>query len=161
MLTHCPVSAEERLCPARLDLHESGKALKKTSTATGFWFFKISLLKIWKDFKVLSRFMQKWIQPPACSNHSLHRILSAGTLLFDEKSAKVLLYFGLDCGMLEFFTHELWSKEQSMSLPHFWSTVRQKRCKPWSKQEGGWIHFCMKRFRTLNSYQIFKIKNKK
>ncbi len=34
-------------------------------------------------------------------------------------------------------------------------------CKPWSKQAGGWIHFCMKRLRTLNSYQIFKIKNKK
>jgi hypothetical protein len=30
-----------------------------------------------------------------------------GALLFDEKYAKVLLYFGLDCGMLEFFTHEL------------------------------------------------------
>jgi hypothetical protein len=26
---------------------------------------------------------------------------------------------------------------------------------------GGWSHFCMKRLRTLNSYQIFKIKNKK
>jgi hypothetical protein len=25
----------------------------------------------------------------------------AGALLFDEKSAKVLLYFGLDCRMLE------------------------------------------------------------
>jgi hypothetical protein len=29
----------------------------------------------------------------------------AGALLFDEKSAKVLHYFGLDCGMLEFFTY--------------------------------------------------------
>ncbi len=33
-------------------------------------------------------------------------------------------------------------------------------CKPWSKQVGGWINFCMKRLKTLNSYQIFKIKNK-
>jgi hypothetical protein len=33
-----------------------------------------------------------------------------------KKSAKVLLYFDLDCGMLEF-----------LSLPHFWSTVRRKR----------------------------------
>jgi hypothetical protein len=33
--------------------------------------------------------------------------LLAGALLFDEKkSAKVLLYFGFDCGMLEFCTHE-------------------------------------------------------
>jgi hypothetical protein len=26
----------------------------------------------------------------------------AGALSFDEKSAKVQLYFGLDCGMMEF-----------------------------------------------------------
>jgi hypothetical protein len=29
------------------------------------------------------------------------------------------------------------------------------------KQAGGWIYFCMKQLRTLNSYKIFKIKNKK
>jgi hypothetical protein len=39
----------------------------------------------------------------------------------------MLLYFGLDCEMLEFFTHEPKSKEQSMSLPLFWSMVRRKR----------------------------------
>jgi hypothetical protein len=47
-----------------------------------------------------------------------------------KKSAKVLLYFGLDCGMLEFFkycTDEPSSKEQLLTLPHFWSTVLQKR----------------------------------
>ncbi len=33
--------------------------------------------------------------------------------------------------------------------------------KPWSQQAGGWIHFWVKRLRTLNSYQIFKIKNRK
>jgi hypothetical protein len=44
-----------------------------------------------------------------------------------KKSAKVLLYFRLDSGMLEFFTHELYSNEQLIFLPHFWSTVRQKR----------------------------------
>jgi hypothetical protein len=27
-------------------------------------YFLISVLNTWKDFKVLSRFMQKWIQPP-------------------------------------------------------------------------------------------------
>jgi hypothetical protein len=35
----------------------------------------------------------------------------AGALSFDEKSAKVQLYIGLDCGMMEFFTCELQSKE--------------------------------------------------
>jgi hypothetical protein len=29
-----------------------------------------------------------------------------------------------------------------------------------SQQAGGWIRFCMKRLKTLNSSQIFKIKNK-
>ena len=34
-------------------------------------------------------------------------------------------------------------------------------CKPWTEQAGGWIPFCMKRLRTLNSYQYSrsKIKN--
>ncbi len=30
-----------------------------------------------------------------------------------------------------------------------------------TEQAGGWDHFCMERLRTLNSYKIFKIKNKK
>jgi hypothetical protein len=39
----------------------------------------------------------------------LHRILSSYRLAhfyLMKKSAKVLHYFGLDCGMLKFFTHE-------------------------------------------------------
>ncbi len=52
-----------------------------------------------------------------------------------------------------------------MSLSHFWCMVWRKRLRfehmqTVSKQAGGWIHFCMKRLRTLNSYQIFKIKIK-
>jgi hypothetical protein len=45
----------------------------------------------------------------ACSDHRLHRILSSYWLapfFLIIKSAKVLLYLGLDYGMLEFFTHE-------------------------------------------------------
>ncbi len=34
-------------------------------------------LYVWFKFKVLSRFMQNWTQPPACSDHGLHRILSS------------------------------------------------------------------------------------
>jgi hypothetical protein len=37
------------------------------------------------------------------------------------------LYFGLDWGMMEFFTCEPPSKEQLISLSHFWSTVWRKR----------------------------------
>jgi len=66
-------------------------------------------LEFWKDLKVLSCFMQKLIQPPACSDHGLHRILSSYWLVhfyLMTKSAKELLYIGLDCEMLEFFTPE-------------------------------------------------------
>ncbi len=74
--------------------------------------------------------MLKWFQPPACSEHGLHRILSSywlAHIYLLKKSAKVLLYFGLDCGMMEFVSFELQSKEQLISLPHFWSTVWWKR----------------------------------
>jgi hypothetical protein len=38
---------------------------------------------------------------------------------------------------------------------------RKVSYKPWSEQAGGWIHFCMKRLRTLKSFQIFKTEIKK
>jgi hypothetical protein len=44
--------------------------LKKWSTALGFWFFNL-VLNFWRDFKVLSRFIQKRIQPLACSDRGL------------------------------------------------------------------------------------------
>jgi hypothetical protein len=49
----------------------------------------------------------------------------AGALLFDEN-----IYqsgFGLDCGMMKFFTFKPQSKEQLMPLPRLWSTVWRKR----------------------------------
>ncbi len=42
----------------------------------------------------------------------------------------VLHYFSLDCGMLEFVKYSSYkpeSKEQLLTLPHFWSPVRWKR----------------------------------
>ncbi len=51
--------------------------LEKDINHYRFFDFLISLLNIWKDFKLLSRFMQIWIQPPACLDHGLHRILSS------------------------------------------------------------------------------------
>jgi len=65
--------------------------------------FLISVLNIWNNFKVLRRFMQNWTQPPACSDHGLYRILSSYWLAhfyLMKKSAKELLYFGLDCIMM-------------------------------------------------------------
>ncbi len=47
-----------------------------------------------------------------------------------KKSANLLHYFDLDCKMLEFFKysiHEPSSKEQFLTLTHFWSAVWRKR----------------------------------
>ncbi len=41
-----------------------------------FWVFNM-ILNIWKDFKVLGRFIQKCLQPPASSAHALYGILSS------------------------------------------------------------------------------------
>ena len=48
--------------------------LEKDINRRRFYIFFISLLNIWKDFKSLSRFMKKRIQPPTCLDHSLHVI---------------------------------------------------------------------------------------
>ncbi len=115
-----------------MDLHESGiigEPFKRTSTTICLNFLFL-ILNNWKDFKVLSHFMQKWIQPPAFSDHGLHRILSSYWLAhfyLMKKSTKGLLYFGLDCEMMKFFTFKPQPKEQLISLPHFWSKVRWKR----------------------------------
>jgi hypothetical protein len=59
----------------------------------------------------------------------------AGALSFDEKSAKVQLYFGLDCGMMGFFTDEPQSKEQFILSRIFGTRFGKKdldlsTCKP-------------------------------
>ncbi len=56
------------------------------------------------DFKVLSRFIQKCLQPPASSAYGvcIESFLPIGwDTSLRKKSAKGLHYFGLDCGMLE------------------------------------------------------------
>ncbi len=76
----------------------------KDISHNGFLIFLILVLNVRKkDFKVLSRFIQKSLQPSASSAHGWYRILSSYWLAqfyLMKKSAKVLLYFGLDCGML-------------------------------------------------------------
>jgi hypothetical protein len=52
----------------------------------------------------------------------------AGALLYDEKIRQVLLYYGFDCRpFVTYSTNEPFSKEQLLTLPHFWSSVWQKR----------------------------------
>ncbi len=49
------------------------------------------------------------------------------TFIWWKNPRTVLLYFGLDCRMMKFFTLKPQSKEKFMSLPNFRSTVLQKR----------------------------------
>ncbi len=88
---------ELKISSSRLDLHDSG--IIGLIFKFNFWIFE-------KDFKVLSLFIQKWIQPPACLDHSLYRIFSS----FWLAHFYLMHYFGLDSGMFEFFLqilHEL------------------------------------------------------
>jgi hypothetical protein len=74
--------------------------------------------------------MQKFIQPPAYSDHGLHRILSSYWLVhfyLMKKSAKVhaLFWFGLwDVRIL--YLQAVIQRTIDVS-PAFWSTVRRKR----------------------------------
>jgi hypothetical protein len=63
--------------------------------------------------------------------------------------------------MMEFFTSEPQSKEQLISLPHFWSTVRRKdrglsTCKPRTEQAGGleaFLHEAAQNFEVFSKIQ--------
>ncbi len=64
---------------------------------------------MWKDFKFLSHFIQKWIQPLACSVHRFFRILSSCWLahfylIIKIRQSAALFWFGLRAvGILHIF----------------------------------------------------------
>ena len=90
-----------------------------------FLFFYILILNIWEEFKVLSRFIQKWIKPPACWDHGLFGILSHCRTIICWKSA-TLFWFGLrDCWFSSNILPTI--QEQLLTLQHFESKVRRKR----------------------------------
>ncbi len=66
-----------------------------------------------------------------------------------KKSAKVLLYFVLDCRMLEFFTHELWSKEW---FEHMQIVIQTSR---WLDS---FLHEAAQSFALLSNIQDQKLK---
>jgi hypothetical protein len=80
-----------------------------------------------------------------------------------KKSPKVLLYFGLHCGMLEFFeysSHQPHSNEQLLTVPHFGGKdcgFEPIRYNPSAEEVGRIDVFLYERLRTLHSFQIFKI----
>ncbi len=80
----------------------------------------------------------------------------------------MLLYFGLDCGMLEFFTHII---QRTINVsPIFGAQFRGKdqgcgTCKPWSKQVGGWrldsfLHEAAPNFELFIKFQDQKLNKK-
>ncbi len=82
--------------------------------------FLILLLIIWKDFKVLCRFIQNLIQPPACSDRGFYiesfLPILAGALLFDNKirqsACTILVWFAGCWNFKKYSTHKPQSKEQ-------------------------------------------------
>ncbi len=89
--------------------------------------FLFLILNIWYEFKVLSRFMQKWIQPPACLDHGLHRILSSYWLAHfhlmknPRKCSSILVWIA------EWWNFYLRAAIQRTIDTNFRSTVRRKR----------------------------------
>ncbi len=104
--------------------------------------FLISVLNIWNNFKVLSRFMQNWTQPPACPDHGLHRILSSYWLAhcyLMKKFTKVALYFVVDYGMMDASRNPKsnWCLSRIYRVRFGEKDRGLSTCKPWSEQAGG------------------------
>ncbi len=149
----------------------SGWALTRTSTATtaiGLWFFNFS-------FEYLkSRFIQKWIQPPACWDPGLYRILSPDWLshfYLLKKSTKGLLYFRLVCGLLVFFKHSTHRnpKNDCWLFCIYGAPFGEKDCglcpyNPWSQQVGwleAFLYEAAQNFKVFSNIQKWNSKNKK
>jgi hypothetical protein len=83
-----------------------------------------------------------------------------------KKSAKVQIYFGLDCGMMEFFT---WKPQSNWYLSCIFGARFGKKdrglstCKPWTEQAGGleaFLHEVAQNFEVVLNIQDQKLKIK-
>ncbi len=75
-----------------------------------------------------------------------------------KKSAKVQLYYGLDCGMMEFFTCEPQSKELSRIFGERFVEKDSvlSTWKPWTEQAGGleaFLHEAAQNFEVVLNIQ--------
>ncbi len=124
-----------------------------------FW---ISVLNIWKDFKVLSRFIQKLIRPPGCSDYGLYRIRSSYWLahfyLLKNPPKGYTIWFGLqDVGILQIFYSRALIQRTIVDFPAFFFAQFGRKYrglwpyKPWS----------VRRLRPLKCFKKFKTKYKK
>ncbi len=109
----------------------------------------------------MCRFIQKC--PPPASFAEVYKesfLAMAGALLMGEKIATELHYFGLDCGMLEFFkysSHEPSSKEKLLTFLHSWSPVWREDCglcpyNPSAEEVGGLDRFL---YEAAQKFEVF------
>ncbi len=113
--------------------------------------------------------MEKWIQPPTCLDHGLHVLKPQS---FPPNHAPKMrerhqLFFGLQLVSKQ-FQHPAIQTKIEQHFGGFFHEIKMRQplgtqdsMQPWSEQAGGWIHFCMKRLRTLKPIQIFKSEIKK
>jgi hypothetical protein len=121
-----------------LDQPESGiigQALKRTSTAVLDFF--ILVLNIWKDFKVLSRFIQK------CLYSSLlfgARVVCAQTEIFSTKPVSKIagsqqLFFGLRL-VRRIFEEILTSRNLNQNSATLWQIFSSNKSAPANRKKG-------------------------
>ncbi len=143
------------------------EGLEKDINRYMYFYFLFLIFNIWQEFKVLSRFMQKWIQPPACLDQGLHVLKPRS---FPPNHAPKMqerhkLFFGLRL-VSKKIQHP---RNPTIIEQYFGRSFHQIKvcqligrqdsiCKLWSEQAGGWIHFYMKRLRI---FKYSRVKYKK
>ncbi len=126
--------------------------------------FLILVMNFWKNFKVLRRFTQKWVQTPACLDHGLcgHKPQSFPPIRAPKMPKKQQLFFGV------------WLVSRIFQLPPiqvkieqpFGGFFQQIKVRQAIGRKGSiqtvirtsrrLDSFCLKRLRTLKSFHIFK-----
>jgi hypothetical protein len=124
-----------------------------------FFYFLFLILNIWEEFKVLSRFMQKWIQPPTCLDHGLH-VLKPQFFLLNRSTPKMRerhqLFVGLRLLRKEFQHPAI----QTKILQHFGGFFhRSKVRQPIGRQDS--MQTVIRTSRRLDSFLHKAAQNRK
>jgi hypothetical protein len=121
-----------------LDHPESGiigQALKRTSAAVGFWFLNF-FFNIWKDFTVLSRFIQKWLYSSFLLGT---RVVCTQTEIFSTKPAPKIRespqFFGLRL-VRRIFEETLTSRNPNQISATLWQNFSSNKSTPANRKKG-------------------------
>ncbi len=154
-----------------IDLYESGtciieQASERKSTAIQDLIFHF-------DIECLKRVSSELLNTKCIQSHHFSSdvlFLLDGLLLFDEKihQSAALFWFGLrNVGILQIFYSQAVIQRTIFNSPTFLETGLAEKIAVCAhsnhlpKKQEDQSYFCMKLLRTLNSFQIFKIKIKK